>query len=149
MSYRIVVGVDGSAPAGRALDVAIQQARLHDDAIVFPIHAWRPATWMGPPDKVGRVTSHEDMRQAAHQLLEDALADVPDDITLDPATVEGPPAAALLRLAEDADLVVVGTRGRGGFADLRIGSTSQHLTAHSPCPVLVVPAGSRSRSQRP
>lgn len=146
MTYRIVVGVDGSAPAGRALGVAIEQARLHDDAVVHPIHAWRPTSWLGPPDHVGKVTSHEDMRAAAQRLLADALADVPDDITLDPATMEGSPAAVLLRLAEDADLVVVGTRGRGGFADLRIGSTSQHLTAHSPCPVLVVPAGARPTS---
>lgn len=146
MAYRIVVGVDGSAAANRALEAAVEQARLHDDAVVLAVHAWRPTTWLGPPDRVGSITSYDELRDAAQEMLTDALADLPDDVELEAATIEGPPAPSLMTAAEDADLLVVGTRGRGGFTDLRIGSTSRQLTAHAPCPVLVVPPGVRPAS---
>ena len=53
--------------------------------------------------------------------------------------VEGPPASGLLEAARDADLLVVGSRGHGGFASLLLGSVSQQVSHHAPCPVVIVP----------
>ena len=75
-----------------------------------------------------------------------AACDKDDAATVEQEVVEGQTAEMLLRSALDADLLVVGSRGRGGFSGLLLGSVSQHAAAHAPCPVVVhhgatLPAG--------
>jgi nucleotide-binding universal stress UspA family protein len=80
-------------------------------------------------------------QEAATKVVEMALADavVGPDPRVEAAVVEGSAAAAVLEAADKADLVVVGSRGLGGFRGLLLGSVSQQVAQHAPCPVVVVP----------
>ncbi len=80
------------------------------------------------------------MREAAHKLLEAAVEEVvPDgDVHVARIVTEGPPAEALLAAAQDSELLVVGSRGLGGFKGLLLGSVSQQVAHHAPCPVVIV-----------
>lgn len=142
MTARIVVGVDGSAEARRALEFAVEEARRRvgeiDAVFAYPSTAYYPGTEFGlfaPPPR-------EAVEKQAMQTLRHALDQVPDDIIVHPIVVEGPAAHALLDAAKDADLLVVGSRGRGGFAGLLLGSTSHQVVSHARCPVVVVPSPS-------
>jgi nucleotide-binding universal stress UspA family protein len=72
-------------------------------------------------------------------LADEGIGTDGDSITVTARAVAGHPAEALLDAAEGAELVVVGSRGRGGFAGLVLGSVSQQVASHAPCPVMVVP----------
>lgn len=139
MTARIVVGVDGSAHARRALAHAIEEARRRD-ATVDAVYAYAPPVyWSAPEFGVLIPRPESEVVEDATELLRKELADVPDDVTVEPVVVEGPAAHALLETAKGADLVVVGSRGRGGFMGLLLGSTSHQVVTHATCPVLVVP----------
>lgn len=138
MTTRIVVGVDGSPEARHALDHAIEEARRRG-AVLRAVHAWTPPAVLGPPGYAGIMPTHQECEEAAREVLSEVVADVPRDITVEQVVRQGPPARALVTEAEDADLLVVGTRGRGGFAGLLLGSTSHQVATHAHCPVLVVP----------
>lgn len=135
---RIVVGVDGSANSRRALEWAVTVAGRFG-AEVVAVHAVGLLSHLGggPP-----VPSHGHLDEL-RQLFENewcaplAGCDVPHRMV----TLDGPPVLVLLDAAsrEDADLIVVGSRGAGGFAELRLGSTSHQVVQHSTRPVLVVP----------
>jgi nucleotide-binding universal stress UspA family protein len=136
----LLIGVDGSEDSRTALRWA---ASLADDRRL-PLRAmW---AWHYPSDtvlRVGRIdlpdADHTDEligQQLAH-LLADVLGDAASDV--EPAVGRGPAAAALLRAAQDgARMVVVGSRGLGGFKGLLLGSVSRQLCEHAPCPVTVV-----------
>jgi len=137
---RIVVGVDGSPSSRAALRWAPKQARL-TGGTVDAVIAWQiPASmtgygWMAPvvPD-----ISFEDI---AKQTLEDAVSDVVGAAEVPRVrslVVHGVPANVLLEAASDADLLVVGRRGHGEFADTLLGSVSQHCVHHARCPVVIV-----------
>lgn len=138
---RIVVGVDGSEPAERALDWAIEEARLRG-ARLLVVSAWHvPAAVYGPSGFVPPVSESIDQtfEEVAAEATEDAAGrgreagvDVETDVR------EGNPAEILVEAAESADLLVVGSRGRGGVAGLLLGSVSAHCAHHAPCPVVVV-----------
>jgi nucleotide-binding universal stress UspA family protein len=141
--HRIVVGVDGSDGARRALEHALAQARqwgAHLDIVTV----WEyPYQW----SEAYNPRWADDEQWFASQAFERASAMVED--TLDGAAwpnwlhvraEEGPTAPALLRAAQDADLLVVGSRGRGGFAGLLLGSVSTACVHHAHCPVTVVPS---------
>lgn len=138
---RIVVGVDGSASATRALRWAADEARLRQLPL-HVVHAWmvpfvEPGGLSGGPMVIGIV------EEASRKLLEEAVASI-DSAHL-PAPVHGTlvcggAAGALLQNAEGAELLVVGARGHGGFAGLLLGSVSDQVVRHAPCPVVVVPA---------
>lgn len=135
----IVVGVDGSVGSGKSLDWAIGEARLRNDRLVL-VHAWHvPASvaagGAGLPISTWSVIEDaaRDILHAAAERARAAGANVEEALVQDRA------APALLKLAEEADLLVVGTRGRGGFAGLLLGSVSQEVAHHAPCPVVVVP----------
>jgi nucleotide-binding universal stress UspA family protein len=136
---RIVVGVDGSDDGRRALGWALDEARARRCAVEV-VHAWRPPFLAGYPlDPL--ATGTEAFEDAARTVLEEAFEDV--DLTGLVRPVErtlrlAKPASALLEAAEHADLVVVGSRGIGGFRDLLVGSVSLQVAHHSPCPVVVV-----------
>lgn len=138
---RIVVGVDGSEPAERALDWAIEEARLRG-ARLLVVSAWHvPAAVYGPSGFVPPVSESIDQtfEEVAAEATEDAAGrgreagvDVETDVR------EGNPAEILVEAAESADLLVVGSRGRGGVAGLLLGSVSAHCAHHASCPVVVV-----------
>ncbi len=137
---QIVVGIDGSDHSLAALDVAVREARLRG-ARLEVVHAWTAtAVFAGmevaPPPR-------SEFRAAANQLLDQVVRDIPDDVEVVCRALEGGVASTLIDASHDADLLVVGSRGRGGFAGLVLGSTSHQVTAHADCPVLVVPAGAR------
>jgi nucleotide-binding universal stress UspA family protein len=148
---RIVVGVDGSPGSLEALRWALAEAGLRG-AEVRVVHAWMvplidavPEPWaigsptLGPSeDQV-----HEHLEAAARKVLDASMEEArPADpgVEIEGELAEGRPAAALLAAAQDADLLVVGSRGRGGFAGLLLGSVSAQCVHHAPCPVVVVPA---------
>jgi nucleotide-binding universal stress UspA family protein len=149
----IVVGVDGSDHGRHALELAIALAR--------PLHAEIVATFaFRPPshtfDAYGFTTPllFEDdwHRELVHTFEQDWCAPLRNSgVRFKTRVVEGRPASAISELAErvHADLIVVGRRGRGGFAELLLGSVSQELTHHSRRPVLVVSPDPESTTVEP
>jgi nucleotide-binding universal stress UspA family protein len=134
-SFVIVVGVDGSEQSLAALDWAIAEARLRRGRI-------RVITaWFYPPlaSEVGDGVIDESFKQAAEQVQAGAITVVADaGVPVTGRVAENSPATALLHAAGDADLVVVGSRGHGAFAGLRLGSVSSQVAHHAPCSVLIV-----------
>jgi nucleotide-binding universal stress UspA family protein len=137
---RIVVGVDGSETATRALAWSVDEARKRH-ARVIALHAWIPP-YVGAelvPAAAFETTEFERLGQAT---LDSAIESV-DTNGLDPPierlVVSGAPANALLDVADGADLLVVGSRGVGGFKGLLLGSISHHVTHHARCPIVVIP----------
>lgn len=134
----VVVGVDGSPTSVRAVDLAFDQASRLGVPLVA-VHAWEPPPMAGPvpgwtPDEL------EELRIAEKALLAESLAGHADrypEVEVRPVVRRGHPAPVVLAAAEDARLLVVGSRGRGGFRGLLLGSVSQAALHHSPCPVLV------------
>lgn len=133
----IVVGVDGSKESLGALRFAVEEARLRQDALRVVI-GWVPPrsdTYVGIP-----VLDPEAFEAAARRTVESMLSAVGNelgDVDVETVTEVGE-AAAILAHCSDADLVVVGSRGRGGFKGLLLGSVSQKVVVHAPCPVVVV-----------
>ena len=133
---RIVVGVDGSVPSKAALSWAVEQGRL-TGAVVEAVIAWEfPATY-GYPVPVSGVN----WEQLAQQVVSEAAADVAEGaapVKVTYKVVEGNAAQALLDESAGADLLVVGSRGHGGFVEALLGSTGQHCVHHAACPVVVI-----------
>jgi nucleotide-binding universal stress UspA family protein len=136
----IVVGVDGSEGAKAALRFALAEARLRQ-ATLRIVHAWLfGATGFEGffPAHVGELS---DLRRAAEAALEATLREVAADgsgVEIERHVVEGMPAAVLVEESRDAELLVVGSRGRGGFAALLLGSVSQQCAHHAACPLVIV-----------
>lgn len=130
---RIVVGVDGSPASVSALRWAARQAELTGSTIDATI------SW-GYPMQYGSELLYEgiDWGSLAHSTLATAIAEADLVMEINSVVVEGHPAQVLVAASADADLLVVGSRGRGGFAGLFLGSVSHYVTAHASCPVLVV-----------
>jgi nucleotide-binding universal stress UspA family protein len=137
-SGRIVVGVDGSPHSEVALRWAIGQARLTGrqvDAVI---------SWTMPVDygigTAGAIAAY-DWEGVATTTLKETVAQAVDPSDADRVSqrvVMGHPAKVLLDAAADADLLVVGSRGRGGFKGMLLGSVSQHVVARAACPVVVI-----------
>jgi nucleotide-binding universal stress UspA family protein len=136
MKRRIVVGVDGSANSRRALRRAAEEATAHAGTLEV-VHAWSLLDQLTP----GHFDPHYGEADAAAGLLELLQQElVADFIASVMIRVENDlPARAILSAAEGAWLVVVGSRGRGAVKGLVLGSVSQNVVHHSPCPVLIVP----------
>lgn len=142
----IIVGVDGSDHSLQALEWAVDEARLRGGELTV-LHAFRPDPI--PPYVVARAggevaPGEEDRRRAGEQLLDEMLGKVPVegvDVSRE-VTTDQAPAEALIERSRGADLLVVGSRGLGGFGGLLLGSVSQQCMAHAHCPVVVLP-GSR------
>lgn len=132
----IIVGVDGSGHSGRALEWAVDEARLRDLSIKA-IYAF--------PALISLVgsTAHEyypQVEKEARQALERSLADLPDTagLRVDRELIAGSPAKVLVEASRDASMLVVGSRGAGGFRGLVMGSVSLQCVQHAHCPVVVV-----------
>lgn len=146
----VVVGIDGSPAGEQALRWAVNEARLRN-APLRVVHAWTfgyaglPVGGFGTMGSAGVLPAGgldpSDMRKAAEDLLARATADLAgdlEDVEIEHRVVEGTPAAALIGSAGAGDLLVVGSRGHGGFAGLMLGSVSQQCAHHAPCPVVIV-----------
>ena len=140
MGGRIVVGVDGSPAASRALHFALEEARRRDARVDAVLAYQQPMAYAGFEGVVIPPVPQAQVEKGAHAELQEALGTVPDDVRVEPIVAEGPSAAVLLDVARGAELLVVGSRGRGGFMGLLLGSTSHQVITHAPCPVVVVPA---------
>jgi len=142
---RIAVGVDGSDESLRGLRWALDEARLRDTSLQL-IHVYpRLEQTSALPDGLampeqGSLPIDEELHRAKQAILDVALEHLGGAAGLEVTyTVEsGSPAAVLCTAATGADLLVVGARGLGGFRGLLVGSVSQQVVAHSPCPVVVV-----------
>ena len=135
MGETIVVGVDGSDDGQRALAWAVEEARTRG-AVLEVVHAWEVTTSdTMAPDPAGN----------ARHALARSLSDVDTDgLDVRPLLIEGRPVPSLVRAAADADLLVVGSRGRSGIAAVILGSVSSACVHYATCPVVVVPPARRS-----
>ena len=145
----IVVGVDHSPGAKAALMFANDEARLRG-ATIRAVHAWQYGYigYSGPEGSVPSVGADIDqLRNAAVAALEasvrEALPDTEVEIKLE--AIQGAPAGVLVAASRDADLLVVGSRGHGGFVGLLLGSVSQQCAHHSECPVVIVHPAPREK----
>jgi nucleotide-binding universal stress UspA family protein len=136
---RIVVGVDGSEESKEALRWALEEARLRRATVraVNAFHTYAITPGYGPREDF----APEALRRQAEEFLSSMVSDVAGksrQVKIEEVLAEGRPANVLLEAAEDADLLVVGSRGHGGFVGLLLGSVSQQCATHAPCPVLIV-----------
>jgi nucleotide-binding universal stress UspA family protein len=137
---RIVVGVDGSPVALLALDFAIDEARLrHADLHVTYAYAAIASALTGSTGK----DYYEQVENDARELLQGILASAPstEGVQVEWLAVPGNPSEVLIEASKEADLLVVGSRGVGGFMGLIMGSVSTQCVHYSLCPVLVVREG--------
>jgi nucleotide-binding universal stress UspA family protein len=139
----IIVGIDGSGHSRRALEWAISEAAIRRTPLtVLTVHqlvrGWSAAVeYPGDED----LTAHA--RKVAQEETDIALERLPAEARPPEVTVRavgGLPAEEILRAGADADMIVVGSRGAGGFAKLLLGSVGTQVTHHARCPVVVIPA---------
>ena len=140
-SKRIVVGVDGSPSSVQALTWAFGQA-VRTGSMVEAVCAWHYPNSFGVavPDNTDYQALAEetlDKAIAAARGADDAFAAIP----VRPIAVYAHPAKALLDRAVGAAMLVVGFRGHGGFREALLGSVSQHVAHHAPCPLMVIRDG--------
>jgi len=146
--HTIVVGVDGSEGSKRALEWGAAEARLRHDRLKL-VYAWRPpADLYGGPAWAGvDGETISELRLFAEQQLRRASAEFSaslEGLDVERLVIEDAAAGALIASAADAHLLVVGTRGHGGFTGLLLGSVSQQCAHHSPCPIAIIPAHKES-----
>ena len=141
----VVVGFDGSSSGERALRWAVQEARRRWTSLVV-CHAWHWPYPVRPSDPAAldtiKVVAQGVLDQGVH-----LVARLAPRLPVHPRLIAGPAAAVLVSESHGARLVVVGTRGLGGFTDLRVGSAAVQVPAHAACPVIVV--GRPDPSRRP
>jgi len=144
------VGVDGSDSAQVALERAIAEAELWG-AELTAVAAVPMATGSGMaawlPAPTDREQVLEDVAAGLNAKVDAALRG--RDVVVKRHALDGAAAALLTEFSTAVELIVVGTRGRGGFAGLLLGSTSQTLLHHAVCPILVVPARVRDEGLPP
>lgn len=135
---RIVVGVDGSETSARAVQWAVEEARLRDAQLTM-VHVWS-VVYAGAFAHAASPIDPTMFEEAGKQILDAAIRSVvPTSVRIDTSIVCGGAAESLLAAAKGADLLVVGSRGLGGFAELLLGSVSHQVSHHAPCPVVIVP----------
>jgi nucleotide-binding universal stress UspA family protein len=149
----IVVGVDHAAGARESLRFALTEARLRG-ASLRAIHTWQPpysGAGFGLTDGAHRADELSDLRSAAEAVLdatiEEAIPDV-GEVEIERRVIEGAPAGVLVDQSRGAELLVVGSRGLGGFRGLLLGSVSQQCAHHAVCPVVIVHAPTDSAAEQ-
>ena len=141
----IVVGVDDSPHAHLALDWAMQEAGKRQVALrVLSVISAMASAWTGNPLS---VPDADEAIGHARKTVEEAVAKAASNIagpkppSVSVEVFTGFPAQALIDASHDAELVAVGSRGRGGFATLLLGSVANQVAHHAACPVVIVPTG--------
>lgn len=140
----IVVGIDGSHHSTRALEWALKEAVLqHAPLTVITVQPVPASPWTGNPVLLGRDAEDQDkLLHAAEELTANVTSQLGEarPETVKVRAVSGFPAQELVEASKNADLVVIGSRGAGGFAKLLVGSVSSQVVEHAHCPVVVVPS---------
>jgi len=139
----ILVAVDDSAHAARALDETLDLARVQRSRVTLMSIASRGAWRYLAGPYVGMLPTQEDADEAAERTIVAARARVDDDIPVTTIVGRGSPGEAILTQAREGghDLIVMGSRGRGAAAAALLGSVSHHVLHHGRVPVLIVHAG--------
>jgi nucleotide-binding universal stress UspA family protein len=134
VTYRIVVGVDGSTHSEAALKWALEEAETRQGELIA-VFAWE-VPFLGFPGAFDRA----ELEKSSKEFLIDTVSRMAPSpaVPLITLVAEGDPAASLIKASENADLLVVGTRGRSPWAGLLLGSVSQRCAAGAACPVLLV-----------
>lgn len=140
-SRGIVVGVDGSEPAQKALAWALEEARMRGVPVTV-VHGWDYYTPYGRnmAAYVGLDTLEAEIRKMVADAVE-PWREKYDDVPIQTRLISVSGVAALVEASKDADLVVVGSRGHGGFVGMLLGSVSRGVVQHAHCPVVVVRGG--------
>lgn len=145
----IVVGVDGSGHSQRALEWAINEAAIRNAPLtVVTVHqlvagfATRAVPLEYPGDAELAAKAGQSAKEEADKILAAMGESRPASVTIDSRS--GFPAEELLEASKDADMIVLGSRGAGGFSRLLMGAVSSQVTHHAQCPVVVIPSGDRS-----
>jgi nucleotide-binding universal stress UspA family protein len=146
----IVVGVDGSGSSGDAIRWAVNEARLRKTDVVA-LYVWQSPIGNGhhhiPPDLLDPAV----LEGHARQIVEAAVTESSGprtDVGIESRTVQGSPAAALIDASRGADLLVLGSRGHGGFSGLLLGSVGHQCVQHAVCPVVIVRPSGDGKSER-
>ncbi len=139
---RIVAGIDGSQGSRKALTWAVREAAARE-TILQPVIVWQSPAEHGDTRHLpvsDEQLAEEAAREQLGQVLEDVASQAPVTVA-DPQVVRGDPARVLCDRSASADLLVVGSRGLGGFAGLMLGSVSHKCAHHSRCPLIIVREG--------
>lgn len=132
----VVVGVDGSEHSGRALRWAIDEAKVHGWPLLL-VHGIELGVAAASPYGSGVVL--EQLQEAGQQVLDEALRVVNDaGLQAETRMEVGSSAHALIEASRGAAMLVVGSRGHGGFAGLLLGSVSSACVHHAHCPVVIL-----------
>jgi nucleotide-binding universal stress UspA family protein len=139
----ILVGIDGSANSQRALEWAAKEAALrHTSLTVLTVHQAVRGFWGGTLHYAGDEELVEKGRQAAQAETDKVLASLgdarPASVTV--TATEGIPAEVILNEGADAEMIVLGSRGGGGFSRLLLGSVSASVAEHAKVPVMIMPS---------
>jgi len=138
----IIVGVDGSGHSQRALVQAIKEAAVHHAPLtVITVHqaimGFGGSPVFYPEDPVETERTREAVQAETDKALAEAGGPRPESVTV--KAVHGFPPEVLIQASRDADMVVLGSRGTGGFGVLVMGSVTSQVAHHASCPVLIVP----------
>ncbi len=142
----IIVGVDGSGHSQRALEWAMKEAAIrHTPLTVLTVHealrGYFTSVVVFPDDQARTEEAQQAAEAEAKQVLAELDGPHPESITV--RAVHGFPVEELVNAGRDADMIVLGSRGAGGFSRLLMGSTASQVVQHAQCPVLIVPAAER------
>jgi nucleotide-binding universal stress UspA family protein len=143
---QIIAGVDGSDHSQRALEWAVREATVqHLPLVVIAVYQTAANFWGSASAYPEDPDPAEHARKSAQAQADDALGSSggPRPVSVTVRVASGTPADELLSSAGDADMIVVGSRGAGGFTRLQLGSVASHLAHHAPCPVVIIPAKER------
>lgn len=139
----IIVGIDGSDHSRRALEWAVREAAIRQVPLtVITVHQVASSIWTGhgvpyPGDHELAVQAGKSAQEETDQVLAQAGDSRPPEVAV--KAVSGLPAEQLLAAAKDADMLVMGSRGTGGFSRLLLGSVSSQVAHHASCPVVIIP----------
>jgi nucleotide-binding universal stress UspA family protein len=139
----ILVGIDGSAHSQRALEWAAKEAALrHASLTVLTVHQAVRGFWGGTLHYSGDEALTDKAREAAQAEADKVMAALgdarPASVTV--KAIEGIPAEVILNEGADADMIVLGSRGGGGWSRLLLGSVSSNVAEHAKVPVMILPA---------
>ena len=138
----VLVAIDGSAGSASAIAFGVEEARRRNAALRL-IHVWHAPTllgggqWILPPEIEARIGgSVQELVDAASTRARELGPEL--DVTAD--AVQGPVIPSIVAASAEADILIVGSRGHGGFAELVLGSVGQGTAQHAHCPVTIVRA---------
>ncbi len=143
----IFVGVDGSHHSGAALDWALREAGIRNEPVtVITVQVVPTSGWGGsvryPEDQASRADAQKAVQESVDKAAAQLGDAAPRSITVQ--AILGQPAEQLIEASKNAGLLVVGSRGTGGFARLLLGSVSTQVAEHAHCPIVIVPSDRRT-----